>query len=105
MLDYAKPFTISFVIPGMRQMWGLSAVSASYLPIAGLSGTMVGSVLWGFAADRIGRRATLLWTVGMFSAAALCGLTLQYWQSLVACLVMGLGVGGEAPIVFTLAAE
>ncbi len=105
MFDYAKPFTISFVIPGMRQMWGLSAVSASYLPIAGLSGTMVGSVLWGFAADRIGRRATLLWTVGIFSAATVCGLALQYWQSLLACFVMGLGVGGEAPIVFALAAE
>lgn len=103
--DYAKPFTISFVIPGMRQMWGLSAVSASYLPIAGLTGTMVGSVLWGFAADRIGRRATLLWTIGIFSAATVCGLALQYWQSLLACFVMGLGVGGEAPIVFALAAE
>ncbi|MGQ0549640.1 MAG: MFS transporter [Armatimonadota bacterium] len=103
--DYAKPFTISFVIPGMRQMWGLSEVRASYLPIAGLSGTTVGSVLWGFAADRIGRRATLLWTVGIFSAATVCGLALQYWQSLVACFVMGLGVGGEAPIVFALAAE
>lgn len=103
--DYAKPFTISFVIPGMREMWGLSEASASYLAVAGLFGTMVGSVFWGLMADRIGRRTTLLWTVGIFSVATVCGLAMDYWQSLLACFVMGTGVGGETPIVFALAAE
>lgn len=103
--DYAKPFTISFVIPGMRAMWNLSEAGAAYLPVAGLFGTMVGSVFWGFMADRIGRRTTLLWTVGIFSAASLCGLAVEYWNSLLACFVMGTGVGGETPIVFALAAE
>lgn len=61
--DYAKPFTISFVIPGMREMFNLTAVEGSYLAVAGLSGTVVGSFFWGFMADRIGRRVTLLWTI------------------------------------------
>ncbi len=86
-------------------MWNLSEASAAYLPVAGLFGTMVGSVFWGFMADRIGRRTTLLWTVGIFSAASLCGLAVEYWNSLLACFVMGTGVGGETPIVFALAAE
>jgi MFS family permease len=29
----------------------------------------------------------------------------EYWQALVACFVMGFGVGGETPIVFALASE
>lgn len=103
--DYAKPFTISFVIPGMREMWNLSETSASYLAVAGLSGTMVGSVFWGFMADRIGRRTTLLWTVGIFSIATICGFAVHYWNALLACFVMGFGVGGETPVVFALAAE
>lgn len=103
--DYAKPFTIVFVIPGMREMWDLFAVEASYLAVSGLSGTMVGSFFWGFLADRIGRRTTLLWTIGIFSLSTVCGFTMDYWQSLLACFVMGFGVGGETPIVFALAAE
>lgn len=104
-LDYAKPFSLSFIIPGMRAMWELSEVEGSYLAVAGLSGTVVGSIFWGFLADRIGRRTTLLWTIAIFSLTTICGLALQYWQSLLACFVMGFGVGGEIPIVFALAAE
>lgn len=103
--DYIKPFTISFVIPGMRAMWDLSTVAGSYLAVAGLTGTVVGSIFWGVMADRIGRRNTLLWTIGIFSGSTLCGLSTEYWQSLLACFIMGFGVGGEAPIVFALAAE
>jgi putative MFS transporter len=103
--DYAKPFTISFVIPGMREMFNLTAVEGSYLAVAGLSGTVVGSFFWGFMADRIGRRVTLLWTISIFTVSTLCGFTMEYWQTLLACFVMGFGVGGETPIVFALAAE
>lgn len=103
--DYMKPATLGFVIPGMREMFDLSQTSASYLAVSGLSGTMVGSIFWGFMADRIGRRLVLLWTVGIFSVASLCGLAMEYWQSILACFVMGIGVGGEAPLVFALAAE
>lgn len=103
--DYLKPFTISFVIPGMRAMWDLSEAEAAYLPVAGLTGTALGALFWGTVADRIGRRATLLWTVGIFTVASLCGVMAEYWQSVLACLVMGFGVGGETPIVFALAAE
>jgi len=103
--DYQKPATIGFVIPGMREMWGLTEASAAYLPAAGMGGTVIGSVLWGFMADRVGRRAALLWTVGIFSIATLCGFALAYWQSLLACFVMGFGVGGEIPVVFALASE
>lgn len=103
--DSAKPFSLSFVIPGMRAMWGLSEVDASYLAVFGLTGTIVGSVFWGWLADRIGRRATLLWTIAIFSLTTVCGFALEYWQSLLACLVMGFGVGGALPIAFALTAE
>lgn len=103
--DSAKPFSLSFVIPGMRAMWGLSEVDASYLAVAGLTGTTLGSIFWGALADRIGRRTTLLWTIAVFSLATICGLALEYWQSLLACLVMGFGVGGALPIAFALTAE
>ncbi len=103
--DYQKPATLGFVIPGMREMFHLTQTGASYLAVAGLTGTLLGSIFWGFMADRIGRRLVLLWTVGIFSVTSLCGLSMEYWQSLIACTLMGFGVGGEAPLVFALAAE
>lgn len=105
MFDHAKPFNISFAIPGMASMWQLNALESSYLAVAGLTGLVIGSVFWGYMADHIGRRLTLLWTVFIFSIACLCGLAVEYWNSLLACLIMGFGVGGEAPIVYALAAE
>jgi putative MFS transporter len=66
---------------------------------------VLGSFFWGFLADRIGRRVALLWTIGIFSFTTICGFALHYWQSLLACFVMGFGVGGELPIAFALAAE
>lgn len=103
--DYMKPYTISFVIPGMRAMWGLDQATASYLAVAGLSGTAVGALFWGIVADRIGRRTVLLWTVSIFTVASLCGLTQTFAEALGACFMMGFGVGGETPVVFALAAE
>ncbi len=86
-------------------MFGLTQTSASYLAVVGLTGTLIGSIFWGFMADRSGRRVVLLWTVGIFSAASLCGLAMEYWHSFIACTIMGFGVGGEAPLVFAIAAE
>lgn len=97
-----KPFTISLVIPGMRAMWGLTPDEASYLAVAGLTGTVVGSLFWGCVADQIGRKTTLLWTVGIFTAASLCGVSTEYWHTLAFCFAMGFRVGGEMPIVFAL---
>jgi MFS family permease len=73
--DYAKPFTLSFAMPGVRDVWQLSTVEGSYLAVAGLTGTMLGSVFWGFMGDRIGRRKTILWTIGLFWIGNVCGLT------------------------------
>src|SRR5205823_13750581 len=58
--DSMKPATIGFVMPGMKEMFGLSPQTASYLGVSGLTGTFLGSLVWGFLGDRIGRRRGLL---------------------------------------------
>jgi MFS transporter, putative metabolite:H+ symporter len=103
--DSMKPATIGFVMPGMKEMFQLSPQTASYLAVSGLTGTFLGSLVWGFLGDRIGRKPGLLLTVTIFIVASFCGAAMEYWQSIVACFVMGFGVGGEVPLVFALAAE
>jgi len=111
-IDVMKPVTLAFVVPGFAEEYGLgSPISpsghppAALLPLAGIAGTVVGSFLWGWLGDRIGRRASILLAGVLFIATAVCGSMPSYQLNLVMCFMMGLGVGGMLPLIFTLIAE
>jgi len=112
-IDVMKPTTLAFVAPGAAAEYGLRSPlhpNAAGLPIAlyplsGITGTVIGSFLWGWLGDRIGRRASILIAAVMFIATSTCGAMPAYWINLVMCFVMGLGVGGMLPIIFSLVSE
>ncbi|MGI8984151.1 MAG: MFS transporter [Acidimicrobiales bacterium] len=111
-VDVMKPVTLSFVVPGMAREYGLKSalnptgtVPVAYLPLFGIIGTVIGSFLWGWLGDRIGRRASILLAGVLFIATAVCGSMPDYRWNLVMCFLMGLGVGGMLPITFALLAE
>jgi putative MFS transporter len=111
-IDVMKPVTLSFVVPGMAREYGLrsplnpgGAVPVAYLPLFGIAGTVLGSFLWGWLGDRIGRRASILLAGVLFIATAICGSMPDYRWNFLMCFVMGLGVGGMLPITFALLAE
>src|SRR6266508_1780463 len=54
-IDVMKPTTLAFVVPGMALEYGLRSplnpageVPVAYLPLSGISGTVLGSFLWGW---------------------------------------------------------
>jgi putative MFS transporter len=111
-IDVMKPVTLGFVVPGMAKEYGLKSpvnpggsVPVALLPLAGISGTVVGSFLWGELSDRVGRRASILFAGVLFVATAICGSMPGFEWNIVMCFVMGLGVGGMLPITFALIAE
>ena len=111
-IDVMKPVTLSFVVPGMAREYGLKSalnpagsVPVAYLPLFGIAGTVLGSFLWGWLGDRIGRRASILLAGVLFIATAVCGSMPDYRWNFVMCFLMGLGVGGMLPITFALLAE
>src|SRR5439155_794586 len=75
-------------------------VPVAWLPFAGIAGTVVGSFIWGWLGDRIGRRASILLAGVVFIATSICGSMPDYRWNLFMCFVMGLGVGGMLPITF-----
>jgi putative MFS transporter len=111
-IDVMKPTNLSFVLPGMAREYGLKSpvnpggtLPAALLPLSGISGTVLGSFIWGWLGDRIGRRASILMAGVTFIATSACGSMPMYTMNLVMCFVMGLGVGGMLPIIFTMMAE
>ena len=111
-IDVMKPTTLAFVVPGMAQEYGLRSplnpagdVPVAYLPLSGITGTVLGSFLWGWLGDRIGRRASILFAGIIFIGTSICGSMPGYIWNFVMCFIMGLGVGGLLPITYALLAE
>ena len=111
-IDIMKPTTLAFVVPGMTLEYGLQSplnptgtVPAAYLALAGITGTVAGSLVWGWLGDIIGRRASILFAGVTFIGTSICGAMPSYYWNLVMCFLMGLGVGGMLPIAYALLAE
>lgn len=104
-IDVMKPATLGFVIPGMKGEYGLKGAEVAWLPLIALSGTTLGSLLWGALADRIGRRAAILLASVLFMGTSICGFMPSYAWNLFMCFLMGIAAGGMLPIVYALMAE
>ncbi len=101
-LDVMKPTILSFVVPGVAAEYGLKSpinpngtIPVALLPLCGITGTVLGSFLWGWLGDRIGRRSSILMAGITFIATSSCGSMPSFWMNCVMCLVMGYGVGGH----------
>ena len=112
-INTVKPFTFTFILPGVAHEYGLStpahhvagALPVGLFPLAGITGTAVGSFVWGILGDRIGRRTSILLSCVIFIATSMCGAMAPFGVNLVLCFVMGLSVGGLLPIAYALLTE
>jgi putative MFS transporter len=104
-VDVMKPATIGFVMPGMSREYGISDATGALLALSALSGTAVGSVVWGRLGDLFGRRASILLSALMFMGTSICGAMPAFGWNLLMCFMMGAAAGGMLPITFTLMAE
>jgi len=111
-IDIMKPTALAFVMPGMTMEYGLKSplnptgtTPAAYLALSGIIGTVLGSFLWGWLGDRIGRRASILYAGIAFIGTSICGTMPSFAWNLLMCFVMGLAVGGMLPLCYALLAE
>jgi MFS transporter, putative metabolite:H+ symporter len=97
MLDFYDYYAVGFVLAFLVKPWGLTFGQSAIVLLSSGLGAMFGAFVWGWAADRIGRRRVLAATITMFSIAtgALALTPDRGWiyLALVRFLV-GFGAGG-----------
>ncbi|MFT3943721.1 MAG: MFS transporter [Ancrocorticia sp.] len=97
--EFFDMFLIGFAVSSLLKdpAWNLSGSEAGIiLAMSGL-GTVIGAILWGRLADKIGRRASFLWCVILFTLFTLvCVFTPDNGWVMLAILrvLVGIGVGG-----------
>ncbi len=99
---------VTFVAAKLNQSWNLSPEQTGLLLSAGLFGMLAGAILAGPLADRFGRKAIFQWTMLVFSVFSIaCAYTPTGHIYLLAVFrfLVGVGLGGETPVVTSLLGE
>ncbi|GFN23910.1 MFS transporter [Thermanaeromonas sp. C210] len=97
---------ISFVLPAIAQDWQLDAAQLGALGSIGMAGLGLGAVLGGILGDLWGRKRVFTCTLVVYGVATfLAGLSTNYAVLMFTRFVIGLGLGAEIPVAFTLASE
>ena len=106
LFDFYDLVLFSFLLVPIRDDLGLTDAQLSLVLGASLGATAVGGVLFGWAADRFGRKPVLSITILTYSLGTLlCGLAPGLGGLLLFRVITGLGVGGEWATGQTLVGE
>src|SRR5438270_1907811 len=104
-IDVMKPASLGFTIPGMVKEYGVPKSTASLVPFFALTGTVVGSIVWGIIADIYGRKASILLSAVMFVGTSICGAMPSLYWNVGMCFMMGAAACGMLPVTCALLAE
>jgi AAHS family benzoate transporter-like MFS transporter len=94
------------VLPVLMEKWSLTPVQAGALGSYALFGMMIGAIVFGQLADRIGRRLSIAICIALFSGFTFInGFATNVTEFGVCRFIAGLGIGGVMPNVVALMNE
>src|SRR5260221_13166593 len=105
-LDGFDTQAIGFVAPALAKEWGLPKGALGPVFSAGLFGLMLGALVLGPLADRIGRKKIIILSTLAFGIGALATAFVRDVNTLLAIrFLTGLGLGGAMPNAIAMTSE
>jgi len=105
-LDGFDTQAIGYVAPALAREWGLTKGALGPVFSAGLFGLMIGALLLGPLADRIGRKRIIILSTLAFGICALATAFVHDVNALLAIrFLTGLGLGGVMPNAVAMTSE
>ena len=94
--DAYTVLVIAFAMPSLVEEWSLTPAWVGLILSAGYAGQLIGAVLFGWVAEKIGRLPTLLITILLFvSMDIACLFAWSGASMLIFRFLQGIGTGGE----------
>jgi MFS transporter, AAHS family, 4-hydroxybenzoate transporter len=105
-LDGFDTTAIGYVAPALAKQWNIGKAALGPVFSAGLFGLMIGALLFGPLADRIGRKKIIIFSTLAFGIGTLVTSLVNDVNSLLAIrFLTGLGLGGAMPNTIALTSE
>lgn len=104
--DAFDALTIAYVLPAIVPLWHIRPAEIGGLISIGYAGQLLGSLIFGYLAQRYGRVPAALWSLALFSLMSLAcafawSLQALFWLR----FIQGFGLGGEVPVISTYLSE
>ncbi|MBV8916209.1 MAG: MFS transporter [Acetobacteraceae bacterium] len=97
---------VGYIGPALVAQWKVTRPQLAPLFGAGLFGLMAGAFIFGPIADKVGRKAVLVFATAAFGAASVLSATASDINSLMIWrFVTGIGLGGAMPSAITMTSE
>jgi putative MFS transporter len=104
--DAMDAAVLAFLLPVLRQQWGLTSVQTGVLGSGTFMGYFFGAMFAGMLGDLIGRRRVMMWALLIYCVASLASAFAQDWPFFLGTrIIAGLGTGAESAIVAPFLSE
>lgn len=106
LFDAADVALLSFIMPLIKGEWKLTDAQIGLVSSITTVGMMIGAVLFGYLADKFGKKNIIIITLLVFSISNLgLALTNNVSQFMLVRFITGIGLGGELPVATTIIAD